>query len=101
MTFDITLPMSVTKSQVRTWEGRAGTTFTLHFDSSSSGKRVQVIRWHSSGRVELRAIKGDGRTPNFHEFGREDFVADCSLTDEAWRDRAAALARALASKYFA
>lgn len=36
------------------------------------GKRVLARRWRDSGVVELEAISGDGRTPQFVRYGRDE-----------------------------
>jgi len=89
-------PVSVSKDFVSTWCGAAGTQFTLHFDKRTDGKRVVVTSWTDRGTVELRAIRGDGRTPRFREFAREQFTYL-----PQWRDRAAVIARNMADQHFA
>jgi len=90
-------PLSISKTITRTWCGRPGKQFTIHFDRSLKGKRVVVTQWLDfSSEVTLRAITGDGRTDNFREF-----AVIRTTTRGDWQTEAARIARSLADEHFA
>jgi hypothetical protein len=88
-------PVRSRKPLRSTWSDGAATLHGLGFDKSRNGKRVAVWFW-DDGRVELKAIKGDGRTSNFREFERVVLPARPASDSEVW-----ALARAMADRHFA
>jgi hypothetical protein len=90
-------PVSISKTVTRTWNGRPGKQFTLHFDRRPMGKRVEVTQWLDfTFELTIRAIDGDGRTPNFREFTK---LSTRAVGD--WQNEAARIARSLADEYFA
>lgn len=93
----MTMVPTQTKPMQRSWLGRAGIEFTLHFDSSRTGKRVVVIFWPDTDELEVRAIKSDGRTTSFTEF--EATTVKASSAD--WQARGTNIAHVMADRHFA
>ena len=54
-----------TKTYKRTWNGRAGTLTEHHLDKSPLGLRISVMVFEDSNSVDVKLVKGDGRTPKF------------------------------------
>jgi hypothetical protein len=89
-------PTRISKDFTGTWCNGRATSFELHFDRSSLGKRVIVMHWLDTGVLEIKAVKGDGRKENFREFAN---LKTRAVGD--WRREAARIARSLADEHFA
>lgn len=64
--------MKRTNTKRAMWKGRPGETYDLLAAASRPlGARVNVHRWLDTGMVEVRAIRGDGRTPDFREYSNQ------------------------------
>lgn len=76
--------------------------FTYHFDGSAIGNRVTFRKRRCDGWIEMKAIKGDGRSPKFQNFHTQWWThdeaanVDFQALAQSWADprpRAAALNR--------
>lgn len=58
---------------------------TYKVNKSNIGRRVSA-RWnHSTGIMEIKAIKGDGRKPDFQEFDRKEVYMEQPDWEETGR----------------
>ena len=58
-------PKQMARVFTGTWCGGHAEQTTHYANSNALGFRVTVHKWTESGVVEIRAIRGDGRTPSF------------------------------------
>jgi hypothetical protein len=92
-------PKQVSAVTERSWLGRTGLEFTLHFHGKRDGERVSVIRWLDTDELKICAIAGDGRTTTFHKF--EDTTVTLNPGREGdWQKQALELARQMAERHF-
>lgn len=61
----------VTKPRAISYNGRVCDFQEYCVSQNRWGSRISVRRWRDNGKVELRAIQGDGRTFNFRLFGTD------------------------------
>ena len=57
-----------TRTVKGTWCNGEGESYMLHFNKSMYGLRINVHNWITIGQIEVRLIKGNGRTWNFKEY---------------------------------
>jgi len=69
--------------------------FDLFFGKKTDGKRVVICR-NQHGSCEIKAIRGDGRKPNFKMYE----LVEVHLVGLDWQERAAEVARAMADRHF-
>lgn len=79
--------MTKTEKVERTWLGRKGTSweYRLGKGTSALGKRVVCVRWADDNSIEMKLVKGDGRTKDFVVYDEQTIIG----TDER-ADRLAA-----------
>lgn len=70
-----------TRTVNNTWNGRPGTLIEHHLDSSRLGLRISVFYFNDSNDVDVKLVKGDGRTPKFQT--RAHLVVTRPEIDEA------------------
>jgi len=65
-----------TKPLTTTWVGRKGTCYVFRKGTKTTSERIVIHKWHDTGEMNWKHVKGDGRTPDFVIYASGEWTAE-------------------------